>query len=96
MPDGNDGKHLKLWASATYHIEVEGVVSEYWSTHFGDMRISTRTRKDNSIVTILVGRVKDQAELSGLLNSLYDYHLPLLSVDLLPENNETHKKEERP
>ena len=96
MPDGDDGKHLKLWTPATYHIEVEGVVSENWSDHFGDMRISTRTRKDNSIVTTLVGRVRDQAELSGLLNSLYDYHLPILSVDLLPENNDTHRNEERP
>ena len=96
MSETYDGKSLKIWAPATYHIEVDGEVGKSWSEHLCTMRITTRTRKDNSIVTILVGRVRDQAELSGLLNSLYDYHLPILSVDLLPENNDTHRNEERP
>jgi hypothetical protein len=34
-------------------------------------------------VTELVGKVRDQAELAGLLNSLYELHLTLLSVEML-------------
>jgi hypothetical protein len=85
----HDEKPLKIWAPARYHIEVDGAIGKSWVENFGNMRITTRTRKDNSIVTILVGRVRDQAELSGLLNSLYENHLPILSVDLLSEDNET-------
>jgi hypothetical protein len=32
-------------------------------------------------VTTLVGRLRDQAELSGVLNSLYDLHLSILKVE---------------
>ena len=83
-----DEKPLKIWAPAKYYIEVDGTVGKSWLDHFGNMRITTRTRKDSSIVTILVGRVRDQAELSGLLNSLYDYHLPILSVELLDDEED--------
>jgi hypothetical protein len=34
-------------------------------------------------VTELVGKVRDQAELAGLLNSLFELHLTLLSVKYL-------------
>jgi len=90
MSDFDGGKSLKIWAAATYHIEVEGEVGESWSDNFGNMHITIRTRKDNSTVTVLVGRVRDQAELSGLLNSLYDCHLPILSVELLEDEDSNH------
>lgn len=32
---------------------------------------------------MLVGYLRDQAVLSGVLNALYDLHLPLLSVESL-------------
>jgi LuxR family maltose regulon positive regulatory protein len=34
-------------------------------------------------VTALVGRLRDQAELSGVLNSLYDLHLSILKVEVV-------------
>jgi hypothetical protein len=37
------------------------------------------------VVATLVGRLKDQAELSGVLNTLYEMHLPLLSVEILSD-----------
>lgn len=81
-----DGKPLKIWAPAKYRIEVDGEIGKGRADTFGDMHITTRTRKDNSIVTLLVGRVRDQAELSGLLNSLYENHLSILSVELLDDD----------
>ena len=33
--------------------------------------------------TVLVGRLRDQAALSGVLNILYELHLPVLSVECL-------------
>jgi hypothetical protein len=39
------------------------------------------------LVTTLEGRVRDQAELTGVINSLYELHLPILSVQNLTENS---------
>ncbi|MGD1999566.1 MAG: hypothetical protein PVJ00_03295 [Desulfobacterales bacterium] len=44
------------------------------------MIITTRKRKNNKQVTMLVGTLVDQAALSGVLNTLYEFHLTLLSV----------------
>jgi hypothetical protein len=66
---------------------VEGYVDESWSDRLGGMHITSRRRKDQTTVTTLVGRVRDQAELTGLLNSLYELHLPILSVENIDENN---------
>jgi hypothetical protein len=33
--------------------------------------------------TTLFGRLRDQTDLIGVLNTLYDLHLPLLSVEYL-------------
>jgi len=82
-----DGKHLKLWTPATYRIEVEGVLEEIWADSVAGMCISTRKRADQSTVTALTGRLKDQAMLTGVLNGLYELHLPILSVKILPEDN---------
>ena len=82
-----DAKHLKLWTPATYRIQVEGVLDEIWADSLAGMRISTRKRADQSTVTTLIGRLKDQAMLTGVLNGLYELHLPILSVKLLTEDN---------
>jgi hypothetical protein len=88
MPDIHKGEHLKLWTPATYRIEVEGRLNESRSDRLGGMNIiTTRRREDQSTVTTLTGRVRDQAELAGVLNSLYELHLPILSVENLSENN---------
>jgi hypothetical protein len=34
-------------------------------------------------VTVLEGWLPDQAALAGVLNTLYELHLPLLSVEIL-------------
>ena len=81
MSDDYNGIHLKLWAPATYRIEVQGQLNESWSDRLGGMLIKSRQRADQSTVTTLTGRVKDQAELTGVINSLYELHLPILLVE---------------
>ena len=58
-------------------IEVEGLLAESWSDRLADMRITTRKRTDQTTVKTLDGRLRDQAELSGVLKSLYDLHRPI-------------------
>ena len=67
-----------------YHIRVLGLLEESWSERLGGLRISHPEPKDHEgPATELIGKMRDQAELSGLLNTLYDLHLTLLSVKFL-------------
>lgn len=92
MSDINGNKHLQPWLPATYRIKVEGLLDESWSDRFAGMQIESRNRADQSVVTCLIGRVMDQSELSGVLNSLVEMHLPILLVEHLPENTSKKKK----
>ncbi len=68
-----------------YRIKVAGTLPPNWFDRLGAMRVSAPARDGNQAVTFMQGRVADQAELSGILNSLYDLHLPLLSVQFIGE-----------
>ena len=77
-------QRLKLWTPAKYRIRVQGTLDPSWSDWLGGMSITTSGDRDEAPVTILVGRLADQAALMGVLDTLYNYfHAPLLSVELL-------------
>ena len=66
---------------AVYRIVVDGVLDQRWATRLGDMQ-ATVDRSDNGRpITRLVGPVPDQAALAGLLETLYELHLPVLEVE---------------
>ncbi|NOQ20257.1 MAG: hypothetical protein GQ571_09850 [Desulfobacterales bacterium] len=83
MTDNLSKKRIKLWTPVTYRIEVEGHLAESWSNCLAGMRITVSKRSDQTTKTTLSGRLKDQAELSGVLNSLYDLHLSILKVEVV-------------
>ena len=62
---------------AIYRICVNGTLAPEWSKHLATMQL---TPVDGG-KTILVGRLNDQAALSGVLNALYELHLPVYSVE---------------
>jgi hypothetical protein len=95
MPGEYEGNHLKLWTPATYRIQVEGVLEEVWADSLAGMRLSLRKRADRTTVTTLTGRLKDQAELSGVLNSLYELHLPILAVSIVASDDEIQDANKR-
>ena len=71
-------------APGFYRIEVQGDVPSNKSDLFGGMGIfASSLNEKTERVTFLQGKVKDQSELSGILNSLYELHLSLLSVKYL-------------
>ena len=74
---------------AIYRIEVGGCLDAAWSSRLEGMRISHSRRPDGGVATtVLVGRLTDQAALSGVLNTLYELHLPVLSADCLDRGEE--------
>ena len=68
-----------------YRIQVRGVVDAKWSDWLGGMTITTR-ESEGIRVTDMVGKVTDQAALSGILTALYEMHLPLLRVEFLGDS----------
>ena len=59
---------------------MQGVVPESWTDRLGAMDIVSVT----SAATTLDGWLPDQAALNGVLDTLYQLHLPLLEVICLP------------
>jgi len=76
-------KNLKLWTPATYRIKVQGQLDQSWSDRLAGMAITASSQGDEPPVTVLEGWLPDQAALAGVLNTLYQLHLPLLSVEIL-------------
>ena len=88
MSQSHKYKEFKLETPATYRIRVQGSIDPTWSDLLCGMRIATDSITGKETVTTLVGRLVDQAALSGVLKALYDLRIPLLSVENLDEKVE--------
>jgi hypothetical protein len=66
-----------------YRVVVSGYLNGRMAERVGFMRITERIVGDKEQRTTLEGVVRDQADLSGVLNTLYEMHLPLVSVEYL-------------
>ena len=68
---------------AIYRIRVRGKLDADFSDRLEGMHIENLAQNDGKVESVLEGRLPDQAALSGILNNLYDLHLPVMSVDCL-------------
>ena len=64
---------------------MQGHLDDNWSDRLGGMVLTRAFTADKQPMTILIGRLRDQAALSGVMNALYDLHLPVFSVEFLDE-----------
>ena len=80
MPD-EQWPQIEPGKTACYRIAVQGCLDEKkWSGRLGSMQIASRIEGDQQAITILNGEVQDQAELMGVLNTLYQMRMNILSV----------------
>jgi hypothetical protein len=63
-----------------YEFRVCGHLEEKWSDQLGGLQITATHGSDGQQETILMGRLVDQGALTGVLNTLYELHLPVMSV----------------
>jgi hypothetical protein len=68
---------------ATYQIDVQGMIDLDWTDRLSGMTIGLVREEACPPVTTLKGELSDQAALAGVLNTLYELHLPILSVRCL-------------
>jgi hypothetical protein len=82
MSKQNSGS-LVMGGPAIYRICVLGRVDASWSPRLEGMNIKESGKIEEKPETTLTGRVADQAALAGVLSTLYELHLPVLSVECL-------------
>ena len=85
MISEKNADRLRFTSPATYQILVKGYLDESWSERLNAMTIINLNTGDGPPVTKLCGQVCDQAELLGVLNSIYEMHLPLISLELVED-----------
>ena len=73
----------RLEGPAIYRIRVQGRVDGRWSDYFGGLNVTEVDPTDDLPETILVGRLADQSALAGVLDTLHEHHLSIVSVDCL-------------
>lgn len=66
-----------------YQIRIVGHLKANSSLLQSDMAIAVNQMEDQQLVTTLIGEVRDQAALLGMLNALYDMGCPLMTVERL-------------
>ncbi len=66
-----------------YRILVLGQLGASLASRLGDVTITEQRQADRQLVTIVLGEMRDQAALMGMLNALYDAGCTLLKVERL-------------
>ena len=67
-----------------YEIRIRGTLPDAFVDRLGSMQL---IQSDDADVLVLQGVVQDQSELSGILNTLHELHLALVSVRELGETS---------
>jgi hypothetical protein len=80
---------------ADYRIRIQGRIGPSWIGRLAGMVATESSGESGEEVTTLVGRLADQAALAGILNTLYELHLPVLSAEWLGEPA-TEKRRDQP
>jgi hypothetical protein len=73
---------LQLDTPAIYKISVQGMLNSTYSSILNQFQINY-SEQNGETETMLIGRVADQAALSGILNTLYELQMPVLYVECL-------------
>jgi len=83
MESMENGPRPTFQGPAIYRIKVMGDLDVSWSERLEGVNITQIVRFDGEIESILVGRLGDQAALTGILNTLYNLRLPVVDVNCL-------------
>ena len=87
MPTRDARPDIDFGGPATYRIVVQGTLGMDWSDRLAGLAISTTVRPGEAPHTTLEGRIQDQTQLNGVLETLYGLHLPILKVKKLSERS---------
>jgi hypothetical protein len=86
MTTPDDIKEIEFGGPATYRIVVKGELGDEWTDRLAGMAISVSRTEAKSPHSTLFGPLRDQAQLNGVLETLYGLHLPILRVEKVEED----------
>jgi hypothetical protein len=69
--------------SSEYQIRVKGVIGKSWLDRFGGMKVTLEEDNKGDSTYNMVGCLNDQTALAGILKTLYELHLTILSIQIL-------------
>lgn len=72
---------ITFGGSGLYRIVVKGEIPSRYSDRLGGMTVTPQEESGKVVMTELLGRMMDQTQLSGVLNAIYELHLPILLVE---------------
>lgn len=90
MKDIHQGDAFNFYSTAKYCIRIKGYLDDSLSKRFRGMQINNQMTEKYRQVASLTGSVRDQSEFLGVLHVIYEMHLPVLSVELL-NNDDTNR-----
>ena len=67
---------------AVYEIVVNGKLDKKWASRMGGMSIEYFPQIGGHEITTLTGNISDQSALAGILNTLYENHFVIVSVNI--------------
>ena len=76
-------KSILFDSPATYQICVQGSIDPHWYDLLEGMAVCLTGTEADFPVTTLEGELGDLSALAGVLNTLYELHLPILLVKRL-------------
>ena len=71
-----------------YLITVKGKLAENWSELFNRVQIDFVNDVEDGLLTVLTCQVRDQAELTGILNWIHNMNHILLEVTAVKEEKD--------
>ena len=84
MAEENIYKTVAFTKPGEYKIIVAGSLPRACVEQLAGMHILTTEKESDQETTSLIGKIRDQAELNGVINTLYDLHMPIISVNVIP------------
>jgi len=85
MSGSQSRSDLKFDGPGFYRIRVQGHLEDMWTERLSGMIITRAFTENKQPMSILIGRLKDQTALAGVMNALYSLHLSIFSVELLDD-----------
>jgi hypothetical protein len=85
MKQGNRLEGLSFDKPMIYQIKIQGDLGENWSDKLGGMQVTIDRMVGNEPISTLIGKVRDQTALAGILGTLYKLHLLIISVNILKD-----------
>ena len=76
-------KNLGVGTPAIYRIRIKGYLDSSLSERLGGFQVTNSRMDDGTEISMLVGRIVDQANLTGIMNALAEMQMPVLEVKCL-------------